>query len=39
VVAVWLGWLVLGEPVTARIVGAGAAILAAVALIASARRS
>lgn len=37
VVAVWLGWLVLGEPVTPRVLWAGAAIVVAVALIASAR--
>jgi len=39
VVAVLLGWLVLGEPLTPRVAVAGAAIVAAVALIASARRS
>jgi drug/metabolite transporter (DMT)-like permease len=38
VVAVWLGWLVLGEPVTLRVAVAGAAIVTAVALIASAHR-
>jgi drug/metabolite transporter (DMT)-like permease len=38
VVAVLLGWLILDEPLTSRVVVAGAAIVAAVALIASARR-
>jgi drug/metabolite transporter (DMT)-like permease len=38
VVAVLLGWLILDEPLTPRVVVAGAAIVAAVALIASARR-
>jgi drug/metabolite transporter (DMT)-like permease len=39
VVAVWLGWLVLDEPVTSRVVLAGSAIVVAVALIASAPRA
>jgi drug/metabolite transporter (DMT)-like permease len=38
VVAVWLGWLVLGEPVTSRVLVAGSAIVVAVVLIASVRR-
>jgi drug/metabolite transporter (DMT)-like permease len=38
VVAVALGWLVLGEPVTPRMLAAGAVILVAVVLIASAPR-
>jgi drug/metabolite transporter (DMT)-like permease len=37
VVAVLLGWAVLGEPVTPRVAGAGAIIVGAVALIAGAR--
>jgi drug/metabolite transporter (DMT)-like permease len=39
VVAVLLGWVVLDEPITSRLVVAGAAIVLAVALIASVRRS
>jgi drug/metabolite transporter (DMT)-like permease len=38
VVAVVLGWARLGEPLTWRLAGSGAAIVLAVALIASARR-
>jgi len=38
VVAVLLGWLLLGEPLSARLAVAGTAIVLAVALIASARR-
>ena len=39
VVAVVLGWAIAGEPVTPRMIGAGAIILAAVALIASGGRA
>jgi drug/metabolite transporter (DMT)-like permease len=39
VVAVWLGWLVLDETITARTVAAGAVIVASVALIVSSRRA
>jgi drug/metabolite transporter (DMT)-like permease len=38
VVAVLLGWALLGEPITWRLAVSGAAIVLAVALIASARR-
>ena len=39
VVAVWLGWLILGEDVTARTLLAGGVIVASVALIVSSRRA
>ena len=35
IVAVLLGWAIRGEPITARMVGAGGAIVAAVLLIAT----
>ncbi len=39
VVAVFLGWAVLGEPVTARVLGAAAVIVAAVAVITMGKRA
>jgi drug/metabolite transporter (DMT)-like permease len=39
VIAVLLGWALLGEPITSRLAVAGTAIVLAVALIASARRA
>jgi drug/metabolite transporter (DMT)-like permease len=39
VVAVFLGWLLAGEPVTARTLAAAAVIVVAVAFITSSRKS